>query len=146
MSDLWFTLLRLFQVLSQLLLELGQLAANHALFLFFTAWCLWGINWQRAWPYLARGAWVPLTLLLILVALVWSQLFPSPCSCLAIVTVPNFWWQLGAVAALAAFALFCGWLQGVFGWTPPEIALEPPTPAHGHDHAHGHGAQAGAHH
>lgn len=151
MSALWYTLLQLFKVLGQLILELGQLAGDHALLLFFLAWCLWGINWQKAWPVLARGAWAPLGLLLITVALAWSQLLPSACDCLAIVTVPNFWWQLGAVGLFAAIALFCGWLQGVFGWAPPEIQLEPAGLVHGpfhehrleHNHAHGHGPEHG---
>jgi hypothetical protein len=52
--------------------------------------------------------------------------------------VPNFLWQLGAVGALAAIALFCGWLQGYFGWTPEEVSVEPAPAAHGHGHDHGH--------
>ena len=49
----------------------------------------------------------------------------------------NFWWQLGEVSLLAAVTLLCGWLQGVFGWTPAEISLEPPAPdadVHGYTH------------
>jgi len=34
-------------------------------------------------------------------------------------------WQLGGVGLLVAVTLLCGWLQGVFGWTPAEINLEP---------------------
>jgi hypothetical protein len=78
---------------------------------------------------------VPLVLILVVSALVWSQLAPSDCSCLGFITVPNFWWQLGGVGLLAAVTLFCGWLQGVFGWTPAEVELEPPMPA-GHGHGH----------
>ncbi len=76
------------------------------------AWWLWAVNWQRAWPVLARGGWAPALLLMALATLVWSRLAPGSCACLGFVTVPNVWWQLGGVCTLAALALFCGWLQG----------------------------------
>jgi hypothetical protein len=102
----------------------------------WVAWWLWGVNWSKAWPVLARGAWVPLLLALVFVALVWSRLEPTPYEGIPGVTVPNFWWQLVAVSLLAGVALICGWLQGVLGWAPAEVDLEPPAPSHGHGHAH----------
>jgi hypothetical protein len=98
------------------------------------AWSLLGINWKRAWPILARGAWAPAVLLVLTAALAWSQLAPAEGAFLGVGTIPNFWWQLGDVSLLAAVTLFCGWLQGVLGWAPAEIDLEPPAvaPAHGH--------------
>ena len=101
------------------------------------AWWLWGVNWKRAWAVLAQGAWLPLLLLVIVTALVWSQMAPSDCTCLGFVAVPNFWWQLGGVSLLVAITLLCGWLQGVFDWTPAEVSLEPPeAPAMHHEHEH----------
>ena len=100
------------------------------------AWWLWAVNWKRAWPVLAQGAWAPVVLLSVVAALAWSRIAPSPCNCLGFVTVPNFWWQLGSVSTLTAIALFCGWLQGYFGWTPQESNLEPPPIAHEHGHDH----------
>ncbi|HEX4589410.1 MAG TPA: hypothetical protein VH120_05745, partial [Gemmataceae bacterium] len=76
----------------------------------FVAWCLWGVDWRRAWPILAVGAWIPVALLVVTAALVWSRLAPRE--------VANFWRHLGVVGLLAALALFCGWLQGVLGWAP----------------------------
>ena len=32
------------------------------------------------------------------------------------VPIGNFWWQLAAVSLAVLLALFCGWVQGVFGW------------------------------
>jgi hypothetical protein len=96
------------------------------------AWWLWGVNWKHAWPVLARGAWAPALLLIYLVALVWSYLAPSSCNCLVFMTIGNFWWQLGAVSALAALALLCGWLQGQLGWTPEEVSFEPPAAGQAH--------------
>jgi hypothetical protein len=100
------------------------------------AWWLWAVNWKKVWPALAAGAWVPVVLLVVLSALGWSMIFPSTCNCLGFVTLPNFWWQLGSCAALAAVALFCGWLQGQFGWTPEDVDFEPPAAEHGHEHGH----------
>jgi hypothetical protein len=98
------------------------------------AWWLWAVDWKKAWPVLAQGAWAPVVLLGLLGALVWSRISPSECDCLAVVRIPNFWWRLGGVAALAATALFCGWLQGRLGWAPAEVDLEPPPEAPGRGH------------
>jgi hypothetical protein len=97
------------------------------------AWWLWAVNWKKAWPVLAEGAWVPVVLLALLIALVWSQVAPTGWK------VGDFsldyWWHLGGVGALVGLALFCGWLQGWLGWGPPDVSFEPAPPAeapHGH--------------
>jgi hypothetical protein len=51
---------------------------------------------------------------------------------------------------LAAIALFCGWLQGVFQWAPADVDLSPPVHAHeahhhDHDHGHSHGDHGHSH-
>jgi hypothetical protein len=109
---------------------------NWLLVIAWLAWWLWGVSWKNVWPVLAEGAWLPALLILVVAALVWSEIAPSECACLGFVTVPNFWWQLGGVGLLAAATLLCGWLQGVFGWTPDEVSLEPPVDAtvEGHEH------------
>jgi hypothetical protein len=129
------TLEQLITVLGQLLVQVLALGAHWVLVIVWFAWWLLAVNWQKAWPALRSGGWAPLILLTIVAALAWSRLQPVPCDCIGVV-VPNFWWQLGYVAMLVALALFCGWLQGVFHCTPPEISLEPPAVAHGGDHAH----------
>lgn len=130
-----------------LLEQLGlfiQFVAGWSLLLFWVAWWLWGVNWPRAWAYLREGAWVPFVLAGVVGALVWSQLAPENVVVLGVIEVSNFWWQLCAVGLLLCSALFCGWLQGYFNWTPEDLALEPP--AHGHDD-HGHGDHGhGDHH
>jgi hypothetical protein len=135
--DAWDNLVQLVTSLGYLAVDLAQLALQWSLLIVWVAWWLWGVNWRRTWPVLARGAWLPLLLLMIVGALVWSRLAPSDCNCLGFVTVPNFWWQLGAVGLLAALTLFCGWVQGYFGWTPAELDLEPPGQI-GHGAHHGH--------
>jgi hypothetical protein len=102
-------------------------------------WCIWwllAVNWQKAWPMLAAGGWAPVVLLILTISMSWAAIAPAECNCLG-PTVGNGWWQLFVVVGLALLALFCGWLQGQFGWTPREIDLEPPAPApaeHGHAH------------
>lgn len=135
MSELLDAFGNLFQVMGKLLAEQREQVLPAALLILWVAWWLWAVNWKKAWAVLAEGGWAPLILLMLMVALVWSRLAPSSCSCLGFVSVPNFWWQLGEVGLFVAVALFCGWLQGYYGWTPAEINLEPPAPAD-HDHAH----------
>lgn len=132
----WQAFGHLFVDLGVIVSYLASYAAHWVLLIVWVVWWLWGVNWNRAWQALASGAWAPAVLLLLIVALVWSRLAPAPCDCLGVVTIPNFWWQLGYVAMLAALALFCGWLQGVLHWTPPELDLEPPV--HGFEHVHDH--------
>lgn len=124
-SQLWVLLVTLGQILLPLLP--GGL---------WCAWWLWGVNWKKAWPVLAQGAWVPVVLLMFVVTLAWAHVSPGPCNCLGFVTIPTFWWHLGAVCTLTICALFCGWLQGVLGWAPAEVSFDPPVgTAHG---SHGH--------
>jgi hypothetical protein len=96
------------------------------------------VNWQKLWLVLAHGAWVPVVLLGVFSALIWSRLEVRSCNCLGF-PLPNFWWQLGTVALLIAVALLSGWFQGVIRYAPPEINVEMPTGHNGHDHDHGHG-------
>jgi hypothetical protein len=138
---LWETLLQLLTALGQLIVELLRLGLVYSLLIAYVAWWLCAVNWQKMWPTLARGAWAPVVLLMFVAALAWSRIAPSECNCLAIVAVPNFWWQFGAVGLLVAVALFCGWLQGVFGWTPAEISVEPAVSHADHGHEHSHGAE-----
>jgi hypothetical protein len=99
--------------------------------------CLRAINWKRMAPTLKEGGWVPVVLLVVLIALVWSQAAPQVVVPFDGVHLPNFWWQLGAVALIGCVGLFAGWLQLHYSWTPAEIAIEPPAHAHEH-HGHGH--------
>jgi hypothetical protein len=134
-DNLWEPLKEVFINLGLLAGYLLLLVGRWALVIAWFAWWLWGVNWSRAWLVLGRGAWLVVVLLMLTAALVWSQVAPSECTCLGFTTVANFWWQLGAVALVTALTLFCGWLQGVFGWAPAEVSLESPEGAgagHGH--------------
>jgi hypothetical protein len=145
-GDLLANLWQLVVAFGTVLVNLLAIGLHWLLLIVWIAWWLWGVNWRRAWPVLATGAWVPVALLGIVAALVWSRLAPSTCDCLGFAVVANFWWQLGAIALLAAIALFCGWLQEVFGWAPQEVSFEVPAidDTHGHEHPvgtlHGHDA------
>jgi hypothetical protein len=109
----------------------------------FVVWCLWGVNWRRAWPVLADGGWAPLVLIALMAAFVWSRVWPSTAIVVGLIPVPNVLWQLEAVGMLVGVALFCGWVQTRLGWFHAEIDLDPP--AHGPDphHAAAHGGHAG---
>jgi hypothetical protein len=124
---------------------LARLAAPWWPVLVWVAFWLWAVDWRKLWPRLAEGAWAPLTLIGIMVALIWSSLSPEPYS-IGGVELVVFWWQLLAVATLISSALFFGWLQCVAGWYPAEIAIEAPaTGGHGHDHGQGSGHDDGSH-
>jgi hypothetical protein len=131
LQNLWHIVLSLGELSVQLL----ALLMHASLLIAWVAWWLCGVNWSKAWPVLARGAWVPLVLLMVISALVWSRISPSECECLGFASVQNFWWQLGAIGLLAAVTFLCGWLQGILHLQPAEINLDPPAHAdHGHAH------------
>ncbi len=136
-------LVRLLSVLWDMVLRLTPILVALLPWAVWCVWWLWGVNWRKAWPMLAAGGWAPVVLLMIMTSLAWSAIDARSCDCLGFMVLPNGWWQLGEVCTLAALALFCGWLQGYFGWTPQEISVEPPPPEH--DYHDGH-APAHAHH
>jgi hypothetical protein len=138
MTELLTTLQQLATDLVNLILVLARILAPYWLALAWVAWWLWAVDWRKMWPRLAEGAWAPLTLLGIMVALAWSSITPGP-YVVGDVAIASFWWQLLAVAGMIGAALFCGWLQGVLHCYPAEVALEPPAPAsdaHAHHAAH----------
>ena len=119
MSDTWGGLgQQLLLVLSKILEKLIQGALGWSLVIFWLALCLFGINWKKMWGVLAQGAWAPLVLAMVLIALAWSRMTPE---------APQFWWKLFQVCLVVAASFFCGWLQGYFHWEPAEISLDPPT-------------------
>jgi hypothetical protein len=75
----------------------GLWGALPALLLFgvWVAWWLGGVNWKKAWPVLAGGAWAPLILLGLIAAGVWSRLDESDLPVDGWFRVPNFLWKLG---------------------------------------------------
>jgi hypothetical protein len=106
-------------------------------YILWFVFCLFAINWRKAWPVLREGAWVPLVLIVVLMAVIWSQIWPSQ--------VANFWWQFAALGALVGFGLFAGWVQERYSWTPSEVAVEPPSHGHGQEHSHSHAHDHGSH-
>jgi hypothetical protein len=119
MAEFWDTLGLLVSNLWTLLVLLLGLVFRWALVIAWVAWWLFAVDWKKAWPVLARGGWAPAVLLVIVTALAWSRLDATPTE------QGDFWWRLAYVSGLAALALVCGWLQGVFGFELPEISVEP---------------------
>ena len=101
-----------------LFVGLATFALRWLLVVVWIVWWLFAVDWRKAWPVLARGAWMAVLLLVVTAALVWSRLTPSEPDW------PSFWWHLLWVGALTAVALVCGWLQGVMGWEPAEVELD----------------------
>jgi hypothetical protein len=134
-QSLWQLLTVLFTTLIALFAKLLAIGYHWLVWIFLAAVCLWAINWKKARHVLAIGGWAPAILLILVIAIVWSRLDMR--SGPAFLPLPNFWWQLTYVTGLALLAMFCGWLQTVFHWTPHEINLDPPAHGHGHDHGHG---------
>jgi hypothetical protein len=121
------TLVQLVNIILTLLVEVGTLALRYGLVIAWIAWWLWGVNWTKAWTFLAKGGWIVVVLLDLVSALAWAAMAPSNRDLLGLFSIPNFWWQFGVVSLLVLSALFCGWLQGVLGWAPMEIELQPAT-------------------
>ena len=136
MTEFVYTIVQLVTTLFTLLLQIGAVALANALLIVWVAWWLWGVNWNKTWSVLARGGWAVVVLLTIIAALAWASLAPSSLDCWGLLSIANFWWQLGAVTLIVLLALFSGWVQTVFGWAPPEIELVPAAPADDHHHAH----------
>jgi hypothetical protein len=125
---------KIFGGLAELLSGVWELTSPWALLILWLVWWTAGVNWKKLWPVLGKGAWLPLLLLCVLSALVWSRIAPSECC-----GIPSFWWHLSAVFGLAVAAMLGGWVQGLFNWAPAEIDLNPPAHHHHHDHHHGGG-------
>lgn len=128
------TLWLLIQALLLLAVLVVTFLAQNALAVIWIAWWLFAVNWKKAGPVLAWGSWVPLLLLVILSALVWSKLFPGETYLVGGFYLPNFWSQLFQVGLLIGIAFFCGWLQGILKVAPVEISLDPPAPSGHHGH------------
>jgi hypothetical protein len=109
----------------------------------WVVWWLLAVNWKKAWAVLAEGAWLAVLLLIFLSSLVWSHIDQSKLTITGVGTVSSLWWRIGCVCALTLIALFCGWLQGALGLTPPEMELEP---AEAHDNKNGLGVEYGGGH
>jgi hypothetical protein len=138
------------QLLGALVGEASAALVRHLPLVLWVIWWLWGVNWKKAWPVLAQGGWVPVLLLMAVAALAWAQLEPRAYVLAGGWTIANGWWQLVGVSLLVAVALFCGFVQGYFNWTPQEIDLAPPAAAHhgtyGHVPGHGNDGHEHGHH
>ena len=99
-------------------------------------WCLWAIDWRKAWPVLRDGGLAPLVLIGLMSAAVWSLVWPRPLPILGLGAILNGVWQVGAVAVLIGVVLLCGWLQSRSGYAPPEFDLDEPAHDAGHAHEH----------
>ena len=78
-SNFTSSLGKIFGGLAELASGLWQLGSPWALLILWIVIWTAAVNWNKLWPVLGKGAWVPLLLLCILSALVWSRLSPTDC-------------------------------------------------------------------
>lgn len=88
------------------------------------AFWFFAVDWKRLRAFLVEGAWMPVLLLVLMSGVVWGMINPNPCSFFG-VSIASPLWQICCSFALAAVALFSGWLQTISGFTPSEVPLEP---------------------
>lgn len=98
--------------------------------LVWMAFWFFAADWKSIWPVLTTGADVALALLVILSAMVWSQIYPQPVNLPVLRGMGNFWSHLTAVMGLTGAAFFSGWLQGISGYEPVEVPLETEESSH----------------
>lgn len=104
----------------------------------FALWCIWWllcVNWTKLWPVLGRGAWAAVVLFVLMAGSIWGWLDPVECHIFGIIVSPLAW-HLGSAIILLAVALFCGWLQGLIHWNPPDFPVQPTLATHDHGHSH----------
>jgi hypothetical protein len=106
--------------------------------LFFLAWCLWAIDWRKAWPVLASGGWMPLVLIAVMTGAVALCIWPSDLLILGLFRAPNGLWQFGAAGLLVGIVLLCGSLQARSDYVPPQFDLDEPAHGHAHHDPHSH--------
>lgn len=110
------------------------------------AYWLFAVNWTKMWPVMARGGWIGVFLLGLVMALVWGVVAPPTGGTHFILglTVQNFTGKVVYVTSLFLMAMFCGFVQlsGSCGsWA--SFPDEPEADEHHHDDAHH--AHAAAH-
>ncbi len=146
MTDLLDNLWQLWEALAAVLRPLLALLLRLLpLLLWFGFWLL-AVNWRKAWPVLAAGAWIPVVLLAVTAGFVWAHVQPGAGRYLGVLPLPTYYWHLANVSTLVGVALFAGWLQGVLGWAPPEINVDPVVHATHHEPNGRHHGPAHAHH
>jgi hypothetical protein len=134
MQELITVLLDLGRDLVRLLSILTRLGFDYALLIGWLGWWLWLVDWRQFWPALARGAWLPLLLVLGLISfLAWHLQLPWLADWKPAILAP-----LTMTVLLFGSILLCGWLQEVFSWHPVEITLQATAPVHHHEHQHHH--------
>lgn len=101
------------------------------------AYWLFAVNWTKLWPVLARGGWIGVVLLGLVMTLVWGMVAPpaSGSHFLLGLTLSNFVGKFVYVTSLLVMMLLCGSVQlsGACGdWID---FSEPAEPEDAHQHA-----------
>lgn len=151
---LWQSFVTLFLALIGVLNSLVlAISANWELVAWVAFWTL-VVRWPDVREQLRKGAWAAAFLLYFIAALTWGL-----CSEPYYIYFPSILEKFFIAGLWVALAFFCGWVQDLFLWTPPEVEIvgPPEGPAvahahgghghddHGHSGSHGHDSHGAGH-
>jgi hypothetical protein len=149
MEALLTSLVDLFLALWSLLVAVLALVVPWTPLIAWLAYWLFAADWSKLWPVLAKGGWIAVVLIGLMMAMIWGVVAPPTGGHHVILglTLSNFVGKFVYVTALLVMLLLCGSVQlsGACGnWASfPEPE---PEDDHGHDgHGHDHHAAAAAH-
>jgi hypothetical protein len=143
--ELFFALTQFIGVVLQLLAPWTPLAA-------WLAYWLFAADWSKLWPVLAKGGWIGVVLIGLMMTMIWGVIAPPTGGHHVILglTLSNFVGKFVYVTALLVMMTVCGTVQ-LSGACGDWASFPEPEPEddghHGHvDHGHGHDAHHAAAH
>ncbi len=142
MEQLLTSLVEVLTALWGLLIALIDVVLPWTPLIAWLAYWLYAANWTKVWPVIARGGWIGVVLIGLMMALIWGVIAPPTGGTHFILglTVQNFTGKLVYVTSLLVMAMLCGFAQ-LAGACAPWANFEEPAPA-AEDHGHGHTAHA----
>lgn len=155
MSELWNSLVQLFDALLHLVLSLGGLLVPFLPLVAWVAFWLFAVNWRKLSTVLRQGGWTGVALIGFVTILVWGLIAPPPDGAHHILglTLSNYYGKLVYVTTLVCIMLLCGSVQLSGALDCCVTFAEAPADDHGHSnhghsgHAHdGHGDHGHGHH
>lgn len=151
MEALLVSLVDVFVSVGNLILAVLTLLAPWTPLAAWLAYWLFAADWSKLWPVMARGGWIGVVLIGLMMALIWGVVAPPTGGKHVILglSLSNFVGKFVYVTALLVMMTVCGSVQlsGACGRWASFPEPEPEDDHHGHDdHGHGdHHAIANAH-
>ncbi len=113
MEQILASLVEVFFAVWGLLLAVLTLVAPWTPLIAWLAYWLFAVDWPKLWPVMARGGWIGVIFIGLVMALVWGVVAPPTGGTHYILglTVQNFTGKFVYVTALFLMAMFCGFVQ-----------------------------------